>query len=418
LIIYGGLQMEKRVVITGLGVVSPVGNNVEDTWASIKAGKHGIAQITRFDLENHKVTLAAEVKNFEYSDKRAAKRLDVADQYALTAAREAVADSGIVSGENVDPDRFATFCGTGIGGIATMEADVTKCTKRGNMARASALLIPMVMPNAISGNISMEFNAKGQSFGIVSACAAGTHNVGEAYRNIKHGYNDVIIAGGAESVLSPVCFSGFSNMTAMNTTTDPDRASIPFDADRSGFILGEGAGVLILEELEHAKKRGAKIYAEIVGYGATSDAYHITSPAPDGEGAAKAIRQAINEADIKPEDIDYINAHGTGTPYNDAFETIAIKKVFGDDTKVPVSSTKSMTGHLLGAAGSLEAVLCTKVINDSFIPATIGLKNPDPELDLDYVPNEGREANVDYVLSNSLGFGGHNGTLIIKKFAE
>jgi 3-oxoacyl-[acyl-carrier-protein] synthase II len=207
-------------------------------------------------------------------------------------------------------------------------------------------------------------------------------------------------------------------MTAMNTTTDPDRASIPFDADRSGFILGEGAGVLILEELEHAKKRGAKIYAEIVGYGATSDAYHITSPAPDGEGAAKAIRQAINEADIKPEDIDYINAHGTGTPYNDAFETIAIKKVFGDDTKVPVSSTKSMTGHLLGAAGSLEAVLCTKVINDSFIPATIGLKNPDPELDLDYVPNEGREANVDYVLSNSLGFGGHNGTLIIKKFAE
>lgn len=410
--------MEKRVVITGIGVVTPVGNNVEATWDSLKHGRHGIGKITHFDLEGHKVTLAAEVKDFDYGDKRAAKRLDLSDQYALIAAREAAADSGIVSGENVAPERFAVYAGTGIGGINTMEGEITKCIKKGTPARASALLIPMVMPNAIAGNISMEFNAQGASFGIVSACAAGTHNIGEAYRNIKHGYNDVVMAGGAESVMSPVCFSGFSNMTAMNTTTDPDRASIPFDADRSGFILGEGAGFIVLEEMEHAKKRNAKIYGELVGYGATSDAYHITSPSPDGEGAARAMRMALAEAGLQPEDIDYINAHGTGTPYNDAFETVAIKKVFGDDTKIPVSSTKSMTGHLLGAAGGLEAAICAKVLEDGFIPATIGLKNPDPELNLDYVPNEGRKADVKCVLSNSLGFGGHNGTLIIKKIED
>ena len=321
-----------------------------------------------------------------------------------------------MSGENVDPDRFGIYGGTGIGGIATLESEVTKCIKKGNMARASALLVPMMMPNAIAGNISMEFNAKGPSFGIFSACASGTHTIGEAYRNIKHGYNDVIMAGGAESVLAPVSFSGFANMTAMNTTTDPDRASIPFDVDRNGFILGEGAGFLILEELEHAKARGAKIYGEIAGYGATSDAYHITSPDPEGTGAAKAIQMALDDAGIKPEDVDYINAHGTGTPYNDAFETIAIKKVFGDDTKVPVSSTKSMTGHLLGAAGGLEAVICAKAIVEGFIPPTVGLQNQDPELDLDYVPNTGREADLEYVLSNSLGFGGHNGTLLMKKY--
>ena len=408
--------MERRVVVTGLGVVSPVGNNIDEMWASIKSGKHGIAPITRFDTEGHKVTLAAEVKDFDFGDRRAAKRLDIADQYALVEAREAVADSGIVSGENVDPDRFGIYGGTGIGGIATLESEVTKCIKKGNMARASALLVPMMMPNAIAGNISMEFNAKGPSFGIVSACASGTHTIGEAYRNIKHGYNDVIMAGGAESVLAPVSFSGFANMTAMNTTTDPDRASIPFDVDRNGFILGEGAGFLILEELEHAKARGAKIYGEIAGYGATSDAYHITSPDPEGKGAAKAIQMALDDAGIKPEDVDYINAHGTGTPYNDAFETIAIKKVFGDDTKVPVSSTKSMTGHLLGAAGGLEAVICAKAIVEGFIPPTVGLQNQDPELDLDYVPNTGREADLEYVLSNSLGFGGHNGTLLMKKY--
>lgn len=408
--------MEKRVVVTGLGVVSPVGNNVPDMWDSIKNGRHGIAEITLFDLENHKVTMGAEVKDYDFGDKRAAKRLDRVAQFALTAAREAVADSGIVSGENVDSDRFGVYCGTGIGGVITLENEVVKCVNRNNMARASAMMIPMVMPNGISGNISMEFDAKGASMGIVSACAAGTHNIGEAYRNIKHGYNDVVLAGAAESVFCPVCFSGFSNMTAMSTRTNPDRCSTPFDLERDGFILGEGAGILVLEELEHALARGADIYCEIVGYGATSDAYHITSPAPDGEGAAKAIRMALKDADIEPEKIDYINAHGTGTPYNDAFETIAVKKVFGEDTMVPISSTKSMTGHLLGAAGGLETVICAKAVTEGFIPPTVGLEKPDPELGLDYVPNTGREAELDYVLSNSLGFGGHNGTLIVKKY--
>lgn len=408
--------MNKRVVITGLGAVSPVGNNVPDTWDSIRNGRHGIAEITLFDLKNHKVTMGAEVKNFDYGDKRAAKRLDRVSQFALTAAREAIASSGIISGENVNPDRFGVYCGTGIGGVITLENEVAKCTRRDNMARASAMMIPMVMPNGISGNISMEFNAKGASMGIVSACAAGTHNIGEAYRNIRHGYNDVVIAGAAESVFAPVCFSGFSNMTAMSTRTDPGRCSTPFDMERDGFILGEGAGILILEELEHALARGADIYGEIAGYGATSDAYHITSPAPDGEGAAKSMMMALEDAGIKPEDIDYINAHGTGTPYNDAFETIAVKKVFGENTRVPVSSTKSMTGHLLGAAGGLEAVICTQAINEDFIPPTAGLEKPDPELNLDYVPNTGRKSDLKYVMSNSLGFGGHNGTLIIRKY--
>lgn len=408
--------MNKRVVITGLGAVSPVGNNVPDTWDSIRNGRHGIAEITLFDLKNHKVTMGAEVKNFDYGDKRAAKRLDRVSQFALTAAREAIASSGIISGENVNPDRFGVYCGTGIGGVITLENEVAKCTRRDNMARASAMMIPMVMPNGISGNISMEFNAKGASMGIVSACAAGTHNIGEAYRNIRHGYNDVVIAGAAESVFAPVCFSGFSNMTAMSTRTDPGRCSTPFDIERDGFILGEGAGILILEEHEHALARGADIYGEIAGYGATSDAYHITSPAPDGEGAAKSMMMALEDAGIKPEDIDYINAHGTGTPYNDAFETIAVKKVFGENTRVPVSSTKSMTGHLLGAAGGLEAVICTQAINEDFIPPTAGLEKPDPELNLDYVPNTGRKSDLKYVMSNSLGFGGHNGTLIIRKY--
>lgn len=410
--------MNRRVVITGMGVVSPVGNNVTDMWESIRNGRHGIAEITLFDLENHKVTMGAEVKNYDFGDKKAAKRLDRVDQFALTAAKEAMRDAGLVSGENVDPDRFGVYCGTGIGGVITLESEVVKCVKRDNMARASALMIPMVMPNGISGNISMAFQARGASMGIVSACAAGTHNIGEAYRSIKHGYNDVLLAGAAESVFTPVCFSGFSNMTAMSTRTDPDRCSTPFDLDRDGFVLGEGAGILVLEEMEHARARGARIYGEVAGYGATSDAYHITSPAPDGEGAAKSMRMALQDAGIGPQDIGYINAHGTGTPYNDAFETIAVKKVFGEDTKVPVSSTKSMTGHLLGGAGGLEAVICIKAITEGFIPPTAGLLKRDPELDLDYVPNVGRWADLHYVLSNSLGFGGHNGTLIMKKYEE
>lgn len=410
--------MEKRVVITGRGAITPVGNTVSESWESIKAGKLGIAEITLFDIEPHKVKMGAEVKDFEFEDKRAAKRLDRSSQFALTAAAEAMADSGIVSGENVAPERFGIFGGTGIGGISTLEKEVTKCVKKGNVTRASALLVPMVMPNAVSGNLAIKFNAKGTCFGVVSACASGTHSVGEAFRNIKHGYSDVLLAGSAESVFTSVCFSGFANMTAMSTRTDPARCSTPFDLERDGFILGEGAGFLVLEEMEHALARGAKIYGEIIGYGATCDAYHITSPAPDGEGAAKAMSLAISEAGIVPDDIDYINAHGTGTPYNDLFETNAIKAVFGDETKVPVSSTKSMTGHLLGAAGGIETVFCVEAINDSFIPATIGLEKPDPELTLDYVPNQGRAADLDYVLSNSLGFGGHNGSIIVKKFKK
>lgn len=408
--------MERRVVITGMGAVTPVGNTVAASWESIKAGKHGFGVIKQFDIEPHKVKMGAEVKDFDFGDKRAAKRLDHSSQFALIAAEEAMKDSGVVSGENIEPERFGVFGGTGIGGITTLENEVTKCVKRDNVTRASALLVPMVMPNAVSGNLAIKFQAKGTCFGVVSACASGTHSVGEAFRNVKHGYSDVVLAGSAESVFTPVCFSGFANMTAMSTRTEPDRCSTPFDAERDGFVLGEGAGFLILEELEHALARGAKIYGEIVGYGATCDAYHITSPAPDGEGAAKAMELAIQEAGITPDQVDYINAHGTGTPYNDLFETNAIKQVFGDETKVPVSSTKSMTGHLLGAAGGIETVFCVKAINDSFIPATIGLQKPDPELTLDYVPNKGRSAELDYVLSNSLGFGGHNGTLIIKKF--
>lgn len=410
--------MEKRVVVTGMGAVTPVGNTVAESWESIKAGKHGFGTISHFDIEPHKVKMGAEVKNFDFGDKRAAKRLDRSSQFALVAAEEAMKDSGIVSGENVAPERFGIFGGTGIGGITTLENEVTKCVKRDNLTRASALLVPMVMPNAISGNLSIKFNARGTCFGVVSACASGTHSVGEAFRNLKHGYSDVLLAGSAECVFTPVCFSGFANMTAMSTRTDPDRCSTPFDLERDGFVLGEGAGFLVLEELEHALARGAKIYGEIAGYGATCDAYHITSPAPDGEGAAKAMELAIAEAGISPDQVDYINAHGTGTPYNDLFETNAIKEVFGEDTKVPVSSTKSMVGHPLGAAGSIEAVFCIKAIEDGFIPATIGLEKPDPELTLDYVPNEGREGKLDYVLSNSLGFGGHNGTLIVKSFVR
>ena len=410
--------MEKRVAITGRGAVTPVGNTIAETWESIKAGKHGFAEITRFDIEPHKVKMGAEVKGFDFGDKRAAKRLDLSSQYALIAAEEAMNDARIISGENVKPERFGIFGGTGIGGISTLENEVTKCVKRDNVTRASALLVPMVMPNAVAGNLAIRFNAKGTCFGVVSACASGTHSVGEAFRNIKYGYSDVILAGSAESVFTPVCFSGFANMTAMSTRTEPSRCSTPFDAERDGFVLGEGAGFMILEEMEHALARGAHIYAEIVGYGATCDAYHITSPAPDGEGAANAMELAIEEAGITPEQIDYINAHGTGTPYNDLFETNAIKKVFGENTKVPISSTKSMTGHLLGAAGGIETIFCAEAVREGFIPATIGLEKPDAELTLDYVPNEGRAAELNYVLTNSLGFGGHNGTLIVKKFEK
>lgn len=408
--------MEKRVVITGLGVIGPVGNNCKDFWEGIRSGKNGIDVVTKIDVTPHKAKLGGEVKGFEYPDKRAAKRLDLSVQYALTASGEAVKDSGLAAGENIDPYRFGVYGSAGIGGLITLEQESVKCAEKG-VRRVSPLMIPMTIPNMVSGNISIQTGAKGATMSIATACATGTHSVGEAFRSIKHGYHDAIIAGGTEAPFADVAYAGFANMTALTTTEDKDRASIPFDAERSGFVMGEGAAFLVLEEMEHALARGAHIYAEIVGYGATSDAHHITMPDPEGAGDAKAMELAMAEAGITPADVDYINAHGTSTPYNDQFETVAIKRAFGEDAyKVAVSSTKSMTGHLLGAAGAIEALICVKALEDGFIPATINYKVPDPKLDLDYVPNEGREAELNYVMSNSLGFGGHDGVIILKKW--
>jgi len=407
--------MDKRVVITGIGAVTPIGNTAQEFWAGIKEGKNGIGRITHFDISELKTKMGAEVKGFEYENKRDAKRMDRSSQFGVTAASEAVKDSGILSGENIDPYRLGVTAGTGIGGIMTLEDEIRKAKEKG-ITRVSALLVPMVIPNLLAGNIAIATKAKSSCLGIATACAAGTHSIGEAFRMIKNGYADAMISGGAEAAFAQVCFSGFVNMTAMSTRDDPDRSSTPFDRERDGFVMGEGAGFLILEEHERAKKRGAKIYCEIVGYGTTGDAYHITSPSPDGESAAMAMKMALAEACVKPEQIDYINAHGTGTPYNDLFETKAIKSIFGENTKTPVSSTKSMTGHLLGAAGAIEAIVCAKAITDGFIPATINLKAPDTELGLDYVPNKGRKKELTYVLSNSFGFGGHNGTLLLKKY--
>ena len=407
--------MEKRVVITGIGAVTPLGNTADEFWAGVKNGKNGIGKITHFDTSELKVKLGAELKDYEYENKREAKRMDRSSQAGVTAAVEAVKDSGIVSGENVDPYRFGVVAGTGIGGIMTLEDEIRKAKDKG-ITRVSALLVPMVIPNLLAGNIAIALNAKSSCLGMVTACAAGTHGIGEAFRTIRHGYADVIIAGGAEAAFAPACFSGFVNMTALSTRTDPDRSSTPFDKERDGFVMGEGAGFFILEELEHAKVRGAEIYCEVAGYGSTCDAYHLTSPHPEGESAAAAMKMAVADAGIEPSQVDYINAHGTGTPYNDLFETRAIKRIFGESTKVPVSSTKSMTGHLLGAAGAIEAIVCAKAITDGFIPATINLKVPDPELDLDYVPNTGRKKELTYAMSNSFGFGGHNGTILLKKY--
>lgn len=410
--------MTKRVVITGMGAVTPIGLTVSQSWEALKAGTNGIDQITGMDITDQKCTMGAEIKDFEFPDTRAAKRMDRSSQLAIVAAREAMEDSGIVSGENVVPERFGVMAASGIGGITTLEDQITKAVEKQTTKRVSALMVPMVILNMIAGNLAIEVGAKASCLAIVTACAAGTHSIGEAYRNIKHGYADVILGGGAEASFAPVCFAGFGNMTATSTRTDKDRCSTPFDKERDGFIMGEGAGFFVMEELEHAKNRGAKIYGEIVGYGSTCDAYHITSPSPDGAGAAGAMKQAIEDAGITPDQIDYINAHGTGTPLNDLYETRAVKSVFGEDTKVPMSSTKGNIGHLLGAAGSVEAIFSMKAILDSYIPPTINLKVPDEELDLDYVPNVGREAEVNYAMSNSLGFGGHNGTIILKKFED
>mgnify|MGYP001860407533 CR=1 FL=1 len=410
--------MERRVVVTGLGAITPIGNNVKDYWEGLKTGKCGIDTITAFDVTDFKVKLAAEVKNYnpeEYLDKRSARRLDRFTQFAIIAAREAMKDSGITK-ENTDMERVGTFIGSGIGGLDTIEKENRVCFEKG-YDKISPMYIPMVISNMAAGNVAIDLGLRGESFSIATACASATHSIGEAYRAIKHGYQDVVFTGGTEASITKTGIAGFTNIKALSQAEDKNRASIPFDKERSGFVMGEGAGVIVLEELEHAKKRGAKIYAEIRGYGASSDAYHITSPAPDGEGGARAMMNAIKDANIEETEIDYINAHGTSTHLNDSCETQAIKTALKEKAKtVMVSSTKGNTGHLLGAAGAVEAIACIKAIEDDFVPPTINYKVKDEECDLDVVPNVGRNIKINYAMSNSLGFGGHNSSIIFKRY--
>ena len=410
----------RRVVITGLGVITPIGNNVEEFWKGLVEGKCGIDEITHFDTTEFKVKLAGEVKNFnieEHFERREAKRLDRYSHLALVAERELMKDSGL-DVSNIDCERFGVAVSSGIGGLQTIENNAQLLFEKGP-DRVSPMYIPMAINNMAAGNIAIEVGAKGESFSMTTACASATHTIGECFRIIRHGYQDVMIAGGTEASITPTGIAGFTNIKALSQNSDKTRASIPFDKERSGFVMGEGAGLVLLEELEHAKKRGAKIYAEIVGYGATSDAYHITSPAPDGEGGARAMKIAMNDANISPDEVTYINAHGTSTPLNDKFETMAVKNAFGEASKkVMVSSTKGHTGHLLGAAGGVEAVACIKAIEKGMVPPTIGYKVPDEECDLDIIPNEARKVDVKYAMSNSLGFGGHNSSIIFKKFEE
>lgn len=409
--------MNHRVVITGLGAVTPIGNTVEEFFENVKAGVCGIDFITGFDTEAYAVKLAAHVKDFDpkpYMDFKEARRMDRFSQFAIAASSQAISDAGIDL-ESLDKDRFGVIVGSGIGGLENIEKEAKTLIDKGPR-RVNPLFIPMIITNMAAGNIAIKFGAQGICTNVVTACATGTHSIGEAFRNIKHGYADVILAGGTEASITPLGVAGFSALTALSVSRDPLRASIPFDKERDGFVMGEGSGILLLEEYEHAKARGAKIYAEIVGYGATADAYHITSPSPDGHGGAMSMINAMKEAAITPKDISYVNAHGTSTPINDRLETMAMKTAFVDEAyKIPVSSSKSMIGHLLGAAGAVEALVCIKAIEEGFIPATIGLREPDEECDLDYVPGKGRKGNLSYIMSNSLGFGGHNASIIIKK---
>ncbi|AGX42316.1 beta-ketoacyl-ACP synthase II [Clostridium saccharobutylicum] len=411
--------MERRVVITGMGALTPIGNDVNTFWNNAKEGKLGIDFITLIDQDLIDVKIAAEVKDFDADTligKKESKRLDRFAQFGLVASDEAIKNSGIdLEKENLD--RFGVMLGSGIGGFETIETEASKIAT-GKSKRVSPFFVPMTIINLGAGNVAIKYGLKGPCTSVVTACATGTNNIGDSFRLIKHGYADVMLAGGAEAPITRLGVTGFNSMKALNTDNNPKKASIPFDKDRSGFVMGEGAGLVVLESLEHAQARGANIIAEVVGYGSTCDAYHITSPAPDGSGAAKAMVDAIEEAGIKPEDISYINAHGTSTQLNDKFETAAIKKVFGENTEVPISSTKSMTGHLLGAAGAIETIICAKVLQEGFIPPTIGYETPDEGLDLDYVPNVGRKQNAEYALTNSLGFGGHNATLVLKKWNE
>lgn len=408
-----------RVVITGVGVVTPVGNEMETFWNSIKQGRHGIGQITRFDVSECEVKVAGEVKGFDpllAMEKRELRNTDLFVQYALEASRQAMLDAGS-DFKDVDPYEIGVIVGSGIGGFDSIQEEHTKYMEKG-ARRVSAYFIPKMIANMAAGMISIRTGFKGVNYAPVTACASSSHAVGEAFRNIKHGYLTACIAGGAEAAISPFAIAGFNNMKALSKSTDPDRASIPFDKERGGFVMGEGAGVLMLEELEHAKARGAHIYAEIVGYGATGDAYHITSPAPNGEGGAMAMKLACKEAGIDGAQVEYVNAHGTSTGLNDKYETAAIKSALGEAgaKQVMVSSTKSMTGHLLGAAGAVEAIICAKAIEDGFIPMTVGFQTFDEECDLNNLTDGPVEKEITYALSNSLGFGGHNATLCLKKY--
>lgn len=409
--------MKRRVVITGLGAITPIGNNVDSFWEGVKLGKNGIDEISLFNAENLKVKMAAEVKDFDpnnFIDKKEAKRMDRYTQFAIIAAQESIKDSNL-DFNTLNRERVGVMFGSGIGGLCTIESQIRNLVAKGPN-RVSPLTIPMAISNIASGTIAIKYGILGSTLSLTSACATSTHCIGEAYRSIKDGYLDIVVAGGAEASICEFGIAGFQSLTALSRSEDKNRASIPFDKERNGFVMGEGAGSLILEDLDSALKRGAKIYAEVVGYGSTCDAYHITSPIPDGSGAAKAMMDAINEGGITPDQVSYINAHGTSTQLNDKFETNAIKNVFGEDTKIPVSSTKSMTGHLLGAAGAIEAIICAKALEDGFIPPTIGYTTQDEGLDLDYVPNVGRKQDLEYVLTNSLGFGGHNAVLLLKKW--
>ena len=412
--------MKTRVVVTGMGAITPIGNDVESFWQGLKDKTVGIGPITYFDTTDYKCKLAAEVKGFDpkqYMDAKAARRMEAFSQFAVAASKEALEQSGIDM-EKEDPYRVGVCVGSGIGSLQAMEKDVKKLNDKGP-SRVNPLLVPLMISNMAAGNVAIQFGLKGKCFNVVTACATGTHSIGEAFRSIQYGEADVMVAGGAEASITPIGIAGFTSLTALNTTEDASRASIPFDEDRNGFVMGEGAGVVVLESLEHAKARGANILAEVVGYGATCDAFHITSPAEDGSGAARARENASKDAGMAAEDIDYVNAHGTSTHHNDLFETKAIKLALGDHAqKVKINSTKSMIGHLLGAAGGVEFITCVKSIQDGFVHATVGLEKPGEGCDLDYTMGDGVSMNVDVAISNSLGFGGHNASLIVKKFSE
>ena len=413
------MSKNRRVVITGMGAITPIGNSVEEFWNGIKEGKTGFGPITYFDTADYRCKLAAEVKDFDptqYMDKKSARRMEQFCQFAVAAAGQAIADAGLTM-EQEDPYMVGCSVGSGIGSLQAMEREYDRLKEKGP-GRVGPMLVPLMISNMAAGNVSIAYGLKGKSLNVVTACATGTHSIGEAYRTIQYGDADVMVAGGTESSITPIGIAGFSALTALSFSEDPQRASIPFDKDRNGFVMGEGSAVVVLEELEHAKRRGAKIYAELIGYGCSSDAYHITSPAEDGSGAANAMLNALKDGGVAPEKLTYINAHGTSTHHNDLFETRAIKLAFGEHAyDLKINSTKSMVGHLLGAAGAVEFVTCVKEIQEGYIHRTVGLRETEEELDLNYCRNS-YEEEVPYALTNSLGFGGHNASLLLKKYTE